>query len=103
MDATFDIFTLIVCILFMCAAFRVCRLERKLSDEKANAKFWKSESESQAREMEVLKQSAEYYKKELEEREAMFDELRRRYQQQKIQLFHYAKCEEGKEGETLPS
>ena len=102
MDATFDIFTLIVCILFMCAAFRVCRLERKLSDEKANAKFWKSEAESLTREMEVQKESVAYYKAELEEREAKYQELRQRYLQQKMRLFHYVN-KEGKEGETLPS
>lgn len=99
---TIDIISLTVCVLFVLAVYAFSRMERKLSDEKANARFWKSEAESAAREMVVMKASVEYYKRELEEREAKYQELRERYQQTKMRLFHYVN-KEGKEGETLPS
>jgi len=97
-----DIVTFIVCVLFIAAVYVLSRMERKLSDEKMNARFWKLEAESLTREMEVMKESVAYYKAELEEREAKYQELRQRYLQQKMRLFHYVN-KEGKEGETLPS
>lgn len=99
---TIDIISLTVCVLFVLAVYALSRMENKLSDEKANARFWKSEAESLTREMEVQKESVAYYKAELEERETKYQELRQRYLQQKMRLFHYVN-KEGKEGETLPS
>ena len=97
-----DIVTFIVCVLFIAAAYALSRMERKLSDEKANARFWKSEAESLTREMEVQKESVAYYKAELEEREAKYQELRQRYLKMKMRLAYYVN-KEGQEGETLPS
>ena len=97
-----DIVTFIVCVLFIAAVYVLSRMEKKLSDEKMNARFWKSEAESLTREMEVMKESVEYYKRELEEREAKYQELRERYLKMKMRLAYYVN-KEGKEGETLPS
>lgn len=97
-----DIVTFIVCVLFIAAVYVLSRMEKKLSDEKANARFWKSEAESLTREMEVQKESVAYYKAELEEREAKYQELRQRYLKMKMRLAYYVN-KEGKEGETLPS
>lgn len=99
---TIDIISLTVCVLFVLAAYALSRMERKLTDEKANARFWKSEAESLTREMEVQKESVAYYKAELEEREAKYQELRQRYLKMKMRLAYYVN-KEGKEGETLPS
>lgn len=99
---TIDIISLTVCLLFVLAVYALSRMERKLSDEKMNARFWKSEAESLTREMEVMKESVEYYKRELEEREAKYQELRERYLKMKMRLAYYVN-KEGKEGETLPS